>query len=350
MKTKNIGAGITPPENKCEDNKCPFHGKIKVRGRIFVGTVIAAKMQRTATIEWTRRIIIPKYERYARKKTKLKAHNPDCIKAEDGAIIWQVNLFEDYDARNIQWGVTENLLIDDDKLYVTPGGVEANVIALNKDDGTLIWKSKAKGEKSAYCSPMVIEHGGKKMLVTHTEFSIIGLDAKNGHLLWSFEHINKYAVQPNTPIYKDGFLYCFSGYGKGGVMLHISEDGNSVKEVWKDENLDNQMGGTIELDGKIYGAGASNKKWFCLDWKTGEKLYEDKFIGVGNIIFAEGLLYCYGQDGKIALVEPKENAFNVISTFKVPYGEKQHWAHLVIHNKKLYVRHGTSLMVYDIKG
>ncbi|MCK5282748.1 MAG: 30S ribosomal protein S17 [Nanoarchaeota archaeon] len=87
MKTKNIGAGITPPENKCEDNKCPFHGKIKVRGRIFVGTVIAAKMQRTATIEWTRRIIIPKYERYARKKTKLKAHNPDCIKAEDGEIV-----------------------------------------------------------------------------------------------------------------------------------------------------------------------------------------------------------------------------------------------------------------------
>jgi outer membrane protein assembly factor BamB len=68
----------------------------------------------------------------------------------------------------------------------------------------------------------------------------------------------------------------------------------------------------------------------------------------GNVIYADGLMYWYSETGEVALVEALEDSFNIISKFEVPYGEKQHWAHLVIFNKKLYVRHGTSLMIYDI--
>jgi hypothetical protein len=68
----------------------------------------------------------------------------------------------------------------------------------------------------------------------------------------------------------------------------------------------------------------------------------------GNIIAAEGLLYCYSEAGMVGLVEPKADGFKLVSSFKVPFGANQHWAHLVVNNKRLYVRHGTSLMVYDI--
>ncbi len=131
-------------------------------------------------------------------------------------------------------------------------------------------------------------------------------------------------------------------------MLQLSEDGTSVTELWRDESLDDKMGGMILLDGRIYGSGDANKKWFCIDWETGEELYSSKMLKVGNIIFADGLLYCYGTGGKVGIVDPTTNDYNLISSFNVPYGEKYHWAHLVIHNKRLYVRHGTSLMVYDI--
>lgn len=49
------------------------------------------------------------------------------------------------------------------------------------------------------------------------------------------------------------------------------------------------------------------------------------------------------------LAQPGMNKFSKISAFKVPYGEAQHWAHLVIKDGRLYVRHGSSLMVYDIR-
>ena len=112
--------------------------------------------------------------------------------------------------------------------------------------------------------------------------------------------------------------------------------------------LDSKMGGAVLVDGRIYGSGDKNKEWFCLDWNTGEVLYSASPIKVGNIIYADGLLYCYGTGGKVGIVDPKSNDFNMISSFEVPYGEEYHWAHLVIYDKKLYVRHGTSLMVYNI--
>ena len=78
-------------------------------------------------------------------------------------------------------------------------------------------------------------------------------------------------------------------------------------------------------------------------------MYSTSEVQRGNTIFAEGLLYCYDERGKVGLLKPEENEFNIISSFDVPFGENQHWAHLVIHDKKLYVRHGTSLMAYDIR-
>ncbi len=87
MEAKSIGKGIEAPKKSCVDKNCPFHGEIKVRGRTFVGTVIASRMQKTATVEWSRKVLIPKYERYTKKRTRIKAHNPDCIKAEDGDIV-----------------------------------------------------------------------------------------------------------------------------------------------------------------------------------------------------------------------------------------------------------------------
>lgn len=272
-----------------------------------------------------------------------------CLDSESGAMKWNVDLIEKYDGRNIRWGVTENLLLADDKLFVTLGGVESNVIALDPGTGALIWKCKGNGEKSSYNSPAVIRHGGKTIIVTMTESSILGINAFSGELLWTHQHINEWSVHPNTPIYRDGFIYCVSGYGCGGVKLELSEDGSSVKELWRNASLDNQMGGVILLGDRLYGAGHNSRKLICLDWNTGDELFSSKDIQKGNSIFADEMLYCYDERGTVGLVKPGTADFNLVSSFKVPYGENQHWAHLVIHNKRLYVRHGTALMVYDIK-
>jgi len=71
----------------CGDKKCPFHGNLKCRGRTFTGTVVSAKMHKTVTVEWSWKYFLPKYERYERRRTKIKAHNPKCIDAKEGDIV-----------------------------------------------------------------------------------------------------------------------------------------------------------------------------------------------------------------------------------------------------------------------
>lgn len=85
--TKNIGIDVAAPKSECEDKKCPFHGKIKLRGRIFTGVVLAKDTHRTATIEWTYPILVPKYERSETRRTKIHVHNPSCMDANVGDLV-----------------------------------------------------------------------------------------------------------------------------------------------------------------------------------------------------------------------------------------------------------------------
>lgn len=84
---KNIGLNVKKPKGKCEDSNCPFHGNLKCRGRTFTGTIISEKMQKSATVEWKRQSYIRKYERYEKKRSKVKAHNPTCIDAKQGDVV-----------------------------------------------------------------------------------------------------------------------------------------------------------------------------------------------------------------------------------------------------------------------
>jgi len=273
-----------------------------------------------------------------------------CMGAERGNIIWTVDLFNTYGGRQIEWGVTENLLIEGEKLFVTAGGEKHNVIALNKETGKLIWSCAGNGEKSAYGSPLLVRLQARKLLVTATELSLLGIDAETGKKLWSHPLVNTYAVHPNTPLYENGMLYITTGYGTGGTMLKLSADGSQVSKAWSNSTLDPKTGGVVLLNGRVYGFGDKNRGFHCIDWATGKTIASNPFNNKGgNTIAADGMLYAYDESGEVSLLQPIPAGFKKVSSFKVPYGSAQHWAHLVIHNGRLYVRHGEALMVYSIK-
>ena len=69
---------ITKKENQCNDKYCPIHGNTSTRGRSFKGKVIK-KFPKRVVIEFERTIYIKKYERYAKRKTKLHARLPECM-------------------------------------------------------------------------------------------------------------------------------------------------------------------------------------------------------------------------------------------------------------------------------
>ena len=271
-----------------------------------------------------------------------------CMDLSDGEIKWSKDLFGDFDGSNLRWGFTENLVVDGDRLYCSPGGRKYNIVAINRHNGDVIWASEGAGGLSAYCSPLLIEHFGRKMLITMMQRHVVGIDANTGRLLWSHPYANQRNIHPNTPVYHEGSIYAFSGYGKGGVKLKLNPAGDAVTEEWFNSDLDNQMGGTVLVDGYVYGSGDRNRFWFCVDWETGETVYSSRDIAKGTVIWADGRLYCYTERGELALLEPTGNGFIIRGQTDITLGSDQHWAHLVINNGVLYVRHGNALMAYRI--
>ncbi len=84
MKKLDIGIDAKPPKESCNDELCPWHGHLKIRGRVFEGLVVSDKNPKTVTVEWNYNLYVPKYERYERRKTRVYAHNPPCINAKQG--------------------------------------------------------------------------------------------------------------------------------------------------------------------------------------------------------------------------------------------------------------------------
>ncbi|MDP6047074.1 MAG: alcohol dehydrogenase, partial [Phycisphaerae bacterium] len=97
--------------------------------------------------------------------------------------------------------------------------------------------------------------------------------------------------------------------------------------------------------------GNRDGNWICADWKTGKVKFEESWKCKGSMVFADGMLYCYEEKtGNVALVKASPSGFKVISSFKMTAGDGQHWAHPVVSDGVLYVRHGNALRAYDVKG
>ncbi len=74
-------------KNLGENEKLQPKSSLSLRGRTFTGTVISARMQKTVTVEWERKHFLKKYERYEKRKSKVKAHNPESVNAKEGDVV-----------------------------------------------------------------------------------------------------------------------------------------------------------------------------------------------------------------------------------------------------------------------
>lgn len=282
-----------------------------------------------------------------------------CFDGKSGKILWSYKASQANKGTYGAWGIAESLLIDGDKLYFSPGGPETMTIALNKNNGNMIWKSASINSKPGYVSPILVEYAGKKMLINVAMEYVFAVDAANGDILWKVAHIRPEAfkwdhIKCVTPLYHNGMVYVTGGYDCGGMMLKMDADGKNATIAWTDSVLDVHHGGVVLIDGYIYGSNwvnNGNGNWCCIEWNTGKKMWEQSWNNKGSIIAAEGMLYIYDEKrGNAGLLRATPEKFDLVSSFQVKEGKSgPFWAHPVIHNGVLYLRHNNALMAYDIK-
>lgn len=282
-----------------------------------------------------------------------------CLNAISGELIWTVEASENFEGTYGKWGISESLLLSEDKVFYTPGGDLTTMLAFDKENGELVWQSESLKDKPSYTSPMITEWKDQSMIINATESYLFAITPDSGNILWKFD-VSVFAAgdwrantQTNTPLFYEGKVFYTSGYNHRSVMVELSEDNDKAYFLWVSDVLDVHHGGVVRIGEYIYGPNWENNRmgnWVCLEWNTGEVKYETEWENKGSIVAADSMLYCYEEkNGHIALVEATPEKFEIKGSFKVPLGDGPHWSHLVIHQGVLYVRHGGALMAYSVK-
>lgn len=309
-----------------------------------------------------------------------------------GDIQWQVDVDGIYESKWHIWGVSESPLIVDDMVLCTPVGEKASMIALNKQDGGLVWAADPVRGRRSYASPILYEYEDVRLILAKSSTDLFAVNPENGDVVWSYayDQLMTYdedededeeeeeeedeedeedveeeeededeeedpdfgLIFTNTPTFHKDEIFLTAGYDMTAAMLKLAPDGKSVSLKYTNHTFDNHFHGVVLVDGYLYGSNWYNNsrgRWVCMKWSTGEIKYVEEWKTKGNILYSDGLLYLYEERGTVGLVEPDKDGFELISSFRVREGKGPHWAHLSIYDGKLLVRHGEVLMVFDIR-
>ncbi|MGF7138396.1 outer membrane protein assembly factor BamB family protein [Roseimarinus sediminis] len=280
-----------------------------------------------------------------------------CISAESLEVLWTKSLLRDFNGIAPRFGFAQSPVVDDEKVYCTAGDSIYNVVALDRKSGALSWSCKGMGERLAYNSGRIIDHKGRKIVLLFSAYHLMAIDAEKGELLWTHEQRNTPVekrepgagdTHGNTVLYENDTLYYVEGDGNGAVALRLADDGNAVEEIWHRQEVDNYMGGIVNYDGFLYTCGFSKRNLLKMNARSGLVL-DSLDLGRGALIAADQLLFYYNFRGEVHLVDVRDQAFESRASFKIKKGTKEHFAHPVLHNGTLLIRHGDYLGAYKVQ-
>ena len=270
-----------------------------------------------------------------------------CYRTTDGEPVWTREMTE-FGGKQMGFGYSESMLVLERFVVLSPGA-DTRVAALDKNTGETIWTSPGDGNGAHYSSAICAQRGEVSMLISANHGGIFGVSPEDGRVLWSNGFCAGNNANCPTPAYSDGYVFWANGYGKGGICLELSVDGQEVSagEAWRTQEMICHHGGYVIHEGYVYGN--HNNGWACLDLKTGEKKWFEKGVGKGAVCFADGMLYTFAESGgRMGLVTCTPDRFEQKGAFSVE-GKQKSWAHPVVTGGRLYLRYWDNLYCFDVQ-
>ncbi len=287
-----------------------------------------------------------------------------CLETASGKERWRKSLTNDFGGQMMSgWKFSESALVDGPRLICTPGGSEATLVAIDKKTGAFIWKCAvpALGEKgkdgAGYASAVVAEIDGIRQYIQLIGRGLVGVEAETGKFLWGYNGIANTTANISNPVVRGQYVFTTTNYNSGSALLRISRVGETfhVQELYalSGREFENHHGGIVCIGNYVYGGhGNSRGEPKCVDVTTGKILWKGKAPERGSaaVLYADGHLVFRYDRGMVALIEATPEKFRLKGTFQPLTGEGPAWAHPVILDGKLYLRHGDLLACYDVRG
>lgn len=267
--------------------------------------------------------------------------------AATGKAIWKINVLKQFGGGNITWGLSESPLVLQDRIIVNAGGPNASVVAVNKSNGQVLWRSQ--GDEAGYSSAIFHEVGGIPQAVVFTGERALGVDTRDGRLLWSYDRVSNRTANIATPIARGNHVFLSSDYGTGAALLELRPNGKSIdaREVYFTNEMRNHHASSVLVGEHLYGF--SSHILTAMTFDSGQVAWRDRSVGKGSVIFADDRLYLFSENGVVGLAEANPSSYREHGRFQLRTGSLPTWSHPVVANGKLFLRDQDTIYAYDVR-
>jgi len=247
------------------------------------------------------------------------------------------------------WHTAMSPLVVGDVVIIHLGGPDDTALtAFDAATGNVRWKWD--GDSPAYGSPIVVELGGTRQVVTFTNQNLVGVSLATGELLWRRPFVTPANTTSQTPIlYRDTLIQ--TGRENGVTAFHVvrKDGGWATEDVWQTKEVSLHMTNGVAIDGVLYGLSHLNAgQYFALDLGTGQVLWKTEPRQAENaaIVSAGDTIFSLENDAEMVVMNASRTGFNAIRRYKVANSET--WAQPTISGNRVYVKDVTKLTLWTL--
>jgi outer membrane protein assembly factor BamB len=278
-----------------------------------------------------------------------------CVGLKDGKVHWKRNIFLDFGAKPLVWGMCVSPLIVDDKLIVSPGAIDASLAALDPATGKTLWKTP--GRPAAYASFIVGTFGGRRQVVGYDSTTLGGWDIATGSRLWQLVPEEEGDFNVPTPINLGGKLLV-SSENNGTRLYEFADDGTIRPEpLGQNWDLRPDTATPVAIGDRLFGCFGG--ELFCLDlrtesddaqplkdlWIEEDDAYLDHVSVIGH---AERILVS-SCAGELLLLTTSGEEYELLGRLSIFGDDCELMSHPALVGTRIFMRDGVKLVCVELK-
>ena len=243
-------------------------------------------------------------------------HGSGCL-TEAGEVVWTSR---EHPYPPVHGTGGSPVIVDDLLIFNADAEVDPGVIALDKNTGKTRWEIKRTSDakkKFSFSTPLVIEIGGQKQVISPGSGIVQALNPKDGSEIWHVMYDQGYSVVPR-PVFANGMVFLSTGYDKPvGLAIKVDAatkgDVTATNVAWQETKYVPHNPSMLVIGDELYML-ADNGLFSCRDSKTNKVYYEERLLGPSSssLLGADGLIYAIDEKGASAVVKPGKT-FEVVS-------------------------------------
>jgi len=262
--------------------------------------------------------------------------------AATGKLAWQTPAAPEHPS----YGTAVSPVGDKDLVIVHPGN-HGPLTAFDANSGAVRWTGTDRG---AYASPIIIELGGIRQVVTMTQDSVLGVSLSDGAKLWEYPWQSRSTPSAITPIvYQETLIVSSQAMGVTALKPARRGDKWVVDRVWETREVSLFLSNPVVVGDTLFGLSEKARgQFFALDAQSGKVLWLGQPRQASNtaIVKAGNLLLLLNDDAELIVARSSRTGFEPLKRYIV--ADSATWAQPAVSGNRVFVKDVSSLSLWTL--